>query len=130
MTVMLDIDQVITAIHVVTGQWLTGNDAEKLARLVGTREELLAHGILDLAWLDEHPAAKRQFLELKQSALMPIEPLLGIDGPPPPTPNTEADKDALLTLAKQFAEDPTEVNPLTTLMRLGAASDHARSSRP
>ena len=130
MTVMLDIDQMITAIHAVTGQWLSGKDAEDLARLVGTREELLAHGILDLAWLEGHSAVKRQFLALRQSASMPTEPLLGIDGPPPPTPETGPDKDALLALVRQFAEDPTEVNPLTTLMRLGAATDHTRSSRP
>ncbi|GLV28224.1 hypothetical protein TomTYG75_07470 [Sphingobium sp. TomTYG75] len=128
MTAMLDIDQMITAIHVVTGQWLSGKDAEDLAKLVGTREELLAHGILDLAWLEEHSAAKRLFFALRQSNSMPAEPLLGIDGPPPPMPETGPDRDELLTLVRQFAEDPTEVNPLTTLMRLGAATDNARSS--
>lgn len=121
MTDMLDIDQMISAIYAITGQWLSGKDAEDLARRVGTREELLAHGILDLAWLERHSEARRLFLELGQSALMPIEPLLGIDGPPAPLPETGPDKDALLTLVRQFAEDPTEANPLEALMRLSSS---------
>lgn len=102
----------------MTGEWVSGTVVDRLIAEVGNREELLAHGIIDLDWLQFHPTAEKQFRALKEAAALPEEPLAGIAGPQPPKMDACRSKEELRALARQFAEDPTEANPFQTLLNI------------
>lgn len=110
-----DLEELVAVVHAMTGEWLSATKAQQLAASMESREELLAHGIVDLKWLAGHPAAARYFNELTNARRLPYEPLLGNDAPAPDPPATGLSREAGAALLKQFAENPTDADPLTTL---------------
>lgn len=121
----LDIDRLIDAVHAMTGEWLDGSQAQLLASYAGSREELLAHGVVDLGWLRFHPAAERHFGVLGGAAAMAPNSSAAASDLPAPAHSTGMSRADAMRLVERFAEAPTEADPLETLIRL--ASENAAS---
>lgn len=110
-----DLDELALIVHAMTGEWLSSAQAQQFAAAMDSREDLLAHGIVDLKWLAGHPGAARYFDQLTNAGRLPFDPLPGEDGPEPPRPETGLSRDAAMALLKQFAENATDADPLETL---------------
>ena len=116
----LEIDCVIDAVHAMTGVWLSGKDAEVLIANVERREELLAHGIIDLNWLARHPDAERHLNLLLNSARLPSVDLELHGAPAAPSPNAGISRNKLMQLMETLSEGPAGEDPMDALARLAA----------
>lgn len=115
-----DLDELLAIIHAMTGEWLSAEQARKFAASAEDREELLAHGILDLKWLETHPAAARYFDELTNAGRLPYELPAGLDGPKATPLAIGLSREDSAALLKQFAENATDANPLSTLREMAS----------
>lgn len=123
MTAVPDIERLLIALHALTGSWLSGDEAAQLVRTAGSRDELVAYGIIDLGWLSGSPAARAQFGALAAAATLGPE-IAEEDETVPPLaamPICMSREDALGLVAR-FAQDPTAANLKVSLRRLAASA--------
>lgn len=122
MTAELDIERLLVAVHALTGAWLSGDEATQLAQVAGSRDELVAHGIVDLGWLNGSPAARAQFGALAAGAALGPESAEEDETVPPSAalPICMSREDALGLVAR-FSQDPTAADLKVSLRRLAAS---------
>ncbi len=127
MTAKLDIERVLVALHALTGSWLSGDEAAQLVREAGSRDELVAHGIIDLGWLNGSPAARAQFGALASAAALGLEADEEDETVPLPALATNCiSRYDGLELVARFAQDPTATDPKVSLRRLAASAPGRR----
>lgn len=123
MTAELDIERLLVALHALTGSWLSGDEAAQLMHAASSRDELVAHGIIDLDWLSGSPAARAQFGALAAAAALGPESADEDETvPPPATRSICMSREDALELVARFAQDPTAANLKTSLRRLAASA--------
>lgn len=128
MTAELNIERILIAHHMLTGAWMSGDQARRLVSASGSRDELLAHGIIDLGWLDNAPAAREKFGALAAAAMLGSDLAQEDDSVPHPAAQPICtSRDQARELLAQFAEDPVTTDPKLSLRRLAAfAGDQVR----
>lgn len=128
MTAELNIERILVAHHMLTGAWMSGDQARRLVSASGSRDELLAHGIIDLGWLNNAPAAREKFAALAAAAMLGSDLAEEDDSVPYPAAKpVSMSKDEALELLAKFAEDPVATDPKLSLRRLAeSVSDQVR----
>ena len=112
-----DRQQVAEAVHALSGQWLDDATCDRLLAQAQSREELLAHGVIDLGWLRGNPQVFARFQAIAANAAVSPGPAAHAGaGPLSPAP-TMAPEDARRVLG-QFAEEPTACHPFDRLRRM------------
>ncbi len=111
--------QLAQGLHALTGRWNSGDTLARHIEAAGSREELLASGILELGWLDGQDGGDFAFRRVVGAAMIPSPPL-GQAPVPSSGPSCALSVEQLQELAVRVAEAPTAKDPLNMLRDLGA----------
>lgn len=114
-------DKLIAAVHALTGRWISGESGALLAERTGSREELLAHGFIDLDWLQRAPGVRRQFAALASAAAIPAVAGEDVAASPPARSSSPLSRGDALSLTNQFYEAPTDADPFDMLRQLSVS---------
>lgn len=113
------IERLIGSVRILTGRWLSAEEAQHLLRRSGNREELVAKGVLEEGWLAQHLAGLALFDEAGRASAIPTAPLGKAEEPKVTGPPREA----LIALVSGLLEEPSALAVTAALERLVRSED-------
>jgi hypothetical protein len=118
-----DAMRIIASVEVLTGQWLSGDEALSLVRLAQSREDLFAHGTIARGWLADQIGAEVLFRAIAEASAIEPAPLGELTSPDARSNEVAAALAAeqSVRLAIQLAESPTAADPLAMLASQSSA---------